>query len=121
MSATTDPDARKAFVDGLRALARFLAAHPDVPVPEYRTDILMGLPGDDDEARRGVSAFAAMTGAAVTDTWDKDGHCNAHRAFGPVTLRAYAVSAARMAVHYAESSYAGCVQPDDPAALDEAA
>jgi hypothetical protein len=118
VTATTDPDARKAFIDGLRALARFLTAHPDMPVPAYGGEMLVG--GSDDDPRGFVDAFAAMTGAAVVDTWTKDGHYSAERAFGPIGYRAYAVSDERMAAHYAENSYHGCVRPDDPAALDDA-
>lgn len=114
--ATTDPDARKAFIDGLRALARFLTAHPDMPVPTYGTDLLVSGSNDDDPCGF-VDAFAAMTGATVVDTWAKDGHYRAERSFGPVTYTAYAVSADRMAAYHAEQSYAGCVQP---AALDDA-
>jgi hypothetical protein len=114
MTATTDPDARKAFVDGLRALARFLVSHPDMPVPAYGTTILMS--GSDAEDPRGfVDAFAAMTGAKIDDQWEKNGHYDAPRSFGPVEYNAYAISARRMAAYNAETSYRDCVQPDDPA------
>lgn len=121
MTTTTDPDARKAFIGGLRALARFLASHPDMPVPIYGSDLLLS-GSDADDPRGFVEAFAAMTGAAVTDKWAETGHYDAARSFGPVSYHAYAVSDATMAAYRAETSYAGCVQPDqpaDPAPLDE--
>jgi hypothetical protein len=118
VTTTTDPDARKAFIDGLRALARFLVTHQDMPVPAYGTDVLLSGSKTDDP-RGFVDAFAAMTGAAVEDKWAETGHYDAARAFGPVNYRAYAISDAAMAEHCAWSSYSGCVRPDDPAASDD--
>jgi hypothetical protein len=118
MTATTDPDARKAFVEGLRALARFLVSHSEVPVPAYTTSILLSESCAAD-SRGFVDTFAAMTGAQVDDRWDTSGHYHATRAFGPVEYEAYAISAPAMAAHTALSSYSGCVQPGGPARLGE--
>jgi hypothetical protein len=119
VTATTDPDARKAFVDGLRALARFLVSHPDVPVPAYGTTILLSTLGTDDENRRDVDGFTAATAATVDDDWDRNGHYRAARMFGPVEYAAVAISEARMAAYRAETTCSGCVQPANPAGHDD--
>src|SRR5260370_35518767 len=97
---TTDPDARKAYAAGLRALARFLASHPEAPVPDYGT--VIGLPAvcETDEAeRREVDAFAVVMGASVTA--DRDGYYTASRGFGPVPYEATAITGARVAAYTA--------------------
>lgn len=107
---TTDPETRMAFIAGLRALARFLASHPEAPVPGYGTVIGLPVVGESDEAeRREVDVFAAAMGATVTA--DRDGYYTASRAFGPVSYEATAITSARMAAYTAESSYRGCVSP----------
>ena len=91
---TTDPEVRKAFIAGLRALARYLASHPEAPVPPYGT--MIGLPatgGTDEDNRREVDLFAVVMGATVTD--DRGGYYTASRTFGPVSYEATAISAAR--------------------------
>ena len=116
---TTDPEVRKAFIAGLRALARYLASHPEAPVPPYGT--MIGLPatgGTDEDNRREVDLFAVVMGATVTD--DRGGYYTASRAFGPVSYEATAISAARRAAYLAESSYRGCVVAA-PAGLSEVA
>lgn len=93
-------DAREAFVAGLRELADFLAADPAVPVPKYGETILLTTHGDDDENRRAVDEFAAAVGAAAPDGWDEYGSYAASRAFGPVTYKAVAHSAASMDLYH---------------------
>ena len=112
---TTDPDTRKAYVAGLRALARFLAAHPEAPVPDYGTVIGLPAVGESDEAeRREVDVFAVVMGASVTA--DRDGYYTASRAFGPISYEATAITDARMAAYTAGTSYRGCVSPEARAA-----
>jgi hypothetical protein len=73
---TVDPDTRKAFVAGPRALAGFLASHPEVPVPDYGTAIGLPVVGGTDEDERGelgrvdakCATLAGLTGAAVAFT-----------------------------------------------------
>jgi hypothetical protein len=112
---TTDPEVRRAYVAGLRALARFLASHPEAPVPDYGTTIGLPVVGETDEdERREVDVFAAAMGAVVTA--DRDGHYTVSRAFGPIRYGATAITAERMAAHDAETSYRGCVSPEARAA-----
>ena len=121
---TTDPDARKAFIDSLRQLARFLASHPGAPVPKWGETILLTTHGTDDEDRRAVDEFAAVMGATITDDWDENGRYLASRIFGVIRYEAIAHSEATMAAYRAGQSYSDCVQPDaldQPDALGEAA
>jgi hypothetical protein len=76
---------RAAWVTGLRDLAEFLAAHPDVPVPPaYHTHTLNVFPeGDSDDDRRAETDRAAgVLGTAAAETGG--GHYRATRSFGPV-------------------------------------
>jgi hypothetical protein len=104
---TTNPDARQAFIDGLRSLADFLAANPIVPVPRYGHEITLHTSGSDADNRRTVEEFAAITGAALTD----EVHYRASRSFGPVAYQAVAIPAAAMDAHRALMSYDGSVTP----------
>jgi hypothetical protein len=103
----TDP--RAEFIAALRDLADYLAEDPALPVP-YRLSVnVFPGPGTDAEDRAEVDQFAAMTGAT---TAEEDGHYTAIKDFGPIEYTAVAVSSARMALHWAEASYRGCVEPD---------
>jgi hypothetical protein len=95
---TTDPAAREAFIAGLRELADFLAASPAVPVPKYGETILLTTHGTDEENRRAVDEFAAVTGADTPDGWNEYGSYAAARTFGVIGYKAVAHSAASMAV-----------------------
>jgi hypothetical protein len=102
-------DHRAEFIAALRDLADYLAEHPALLVP-YRLSVnVFPAHGTDTEERAGVDQFAAMTGAT---TAEQDGHYKAIKAFGPIEYTAVAISSARMAVHWAEASYRGCVEPD---------
>ena len=62
--STLNPDDRAAWIDGLRSLACFLEAHPDVPVPErYHTQYLSVIPHGGEDERR---AAASMPCAAIS-------------------------------------------------------
>lgn len=121
VTLSTDPEARQAFVAGLRALARFVASHPDVPVPAYGTAIKLHTFGTDDQDRHDVDTFAAALSVTAAESGGGGHHYIASRAFGPVSYEAIAIPAATMAVHEAETSYRGCVHPDDAADLGEVA
>jgi hypothetical protein len=92
---STDADNRTAFIDGLLALACFLEAHPDVPVPgNYRDTLkLIVFPGGDtdEEKRAGVDDVAVMLGVTAEDPRDIGQYCAALR-FGPVTYEACAIT-----------------------------
>jgi hypothetical protein len=83
---------RAAWVAGLRELADFLAAHPDVPVPPaYHTQGICEFPdGDSDAERRaGVDRAAAALGVRAAGSWG--GHYKASARFGPVEYAAVAI------------------------------
>jgi hypothetical protein len=78
---------RAAWVAGLRDLADFLAAHPDVPVPPaYHDQGITVFPGGgtDDERRAGADRAAGVLGVRAAETGG--GHYRAERSFGPVTF-----------------------------------
>ena len=120
MSTTTDPDTRAAFISGLRELADFLAANPDVPVPSYGTSIqLCPLKGDDDANLLAVREFSAAIGVPAPDGFTKDGRADAGRTFGPIRYHAYASTRAhtdlynaaqRVAQEYEDSITAGSAE-----------
>jgi len=112
MSFTTDPDARQAFITGLRDLAWYLAAHPAVPVLRYGTEIHLHANSTDDGGCAQVDHFARQLGATAENSIAHDGHYEAARCFGPVGYKIIAISQARMAHYHAEASYTGCVTPD---------
>ena len=112
MSFTTDPDARQAFIAGLRDLAWYLASHPAVPVSRYGTEIHLHADSTDDGGCAQVDHFARRLGATADNSIANDGHYEAVRCFGPVGYKMIAISDARMARHHAEASYTGCVIPD---------
>ena len=82
---TADEGNRAGFIDGLRDLADYLAAHEDVPVPDY-PETLHAFPDGDsnDERRAAVDAAAAVLG---TDTAERPNSRQyyAERTFGPLT------------------------------------
>lgn len=112
MSPTTDPDTRQAFITALRDLADYLDRHPAVPVPRYGTEIQLCASSADDGGCAQVNHFARHTGATIDNRLAHSGHYEAVRSFGPVGYRIIAISDARMARYYAETSYSGCVAPD---------
>ena len=105
----TDP--REAFVNGLHALASYLDAHPDVPIPVYGTQILVGLREVEDGGDTDVmNAASALRGRfACTET----GGCETWRAFGPVAYKVFALSRDSIARYRAETTYRGCITPAD--------
>jgi hypothetical protein len=112
MSFTTDPEIRQALITGLRELADYLDQHPAVPVPTYGAEIYLSASSTDDGGCAQVAQFARQLGVPVPNAISYSGHYEAARQFGPVGYRMIAISDARMARHYAETSYSGCVTPD---------
>lgn len=87
-----DTTERQAFIAGLRELAEFLETNPDVPAPEYGTDVLVFPPRvPDDEKRREIDLIASRIGSETETTCG--GHYSASRQFGPVKFRAVAIPA----------------------------
>jgi hypothetical protein len=113
--SSTNPDDRAALVYGLLALACFLEAHPDVPVPEsYFTQHISVIPygADDDERRAAVDAAAAALGVTADDPHGS-GHYKAAREFGPIAYEIFTISAAARARSDAQDSYRYSVRLDD--------
>ena len=121
-TAPADPK-RAALVAGLRELADWYAAHPDMPMPAYpgfRHCVL----GDDDAAGVAeVERIAEQLGMTAT----RDGNsASVKRQFGGVAFEAFYVSRARSASYAALTSYRGSVVPETSAeseadAVDEPA
>ena len=86
---------RAALVAGLRDLADFLAAHPDVPVPPaYHEETIHDFPdGDTDEERRaGVDRAADAMGVPAAET--RGGHYKATARFGPLAYEVLMIPSA---------------------------
>jgi hypothetical protein len=121
MHCIPDPHQRDEFVKGLRALARYLTAHPDIPVPDYGSDILLHADSDQDGGFAQVDRVASLLRAPVTDDTASDGHYRATRSFGPVSYTVVSIPEARMARVDAYMSYRDSVIPDtSPAARSDA-
>ncbi|WP_019634589.1 hypothetical protein [Actinomadura atramentaria] len=103
------PALRAAAVRGLRELADFLTAHPDLP-PPYASDFFSpSLPRTTEEDERAeVERIAEVLGIEAVAG---DGECSARRFFGPVKYRAFALTRASMDRYRAWSSYSGSVTP----------
>lgn len=110
MSNPTQPDPRQAVIDGLRDLADFLEANPDVPVNGRHGIAYSAVVGSDDADRAEVDRVAALLDVKATDD---QGHYIASRYFGPIQYRAVAIPSEQMRRYRAEHSYAGVVQPAD--------
>jgi hypothetical protein len=112
---TIDPAARQAFIVGLRELASYLAANPDVPVPSYGTSIDVHVAETENGGREKVNEVAALLGTRVDDETADDGHYTTTRDFGPVAYRIVSIPQTYQARYEAYSSYWGCVTPDTQA------
>jgi hypothetical protein len=112
---TPDPDARVSAITGLRQLADYLDAHPDVPVTEYSWDLLAFAreKNDDHAARAEVDHVADLLDVDVQDHTPNGGHYIAARSFGRVTYEFLHIPACQRARHRAHMSYADNVIPDD--------
>jgi hypothetical protein len=116
---STNAADRAALIKGLRALASFLEAHPDVPVPPAYHEITVHYfppDGTDDEQRAAVDAVASALGTTAGDPEDC-GYYETERVFGPVVYKALAISHQRRALHAAWASYSGAVSVDDDQAV----
>ncbi|PSK96044.1 hypothetical protein CLV63_113207 [Murinocardiopsis flavida] len=114
MFSYATPEERAALITGLRDLAAYLEAHPEVPVfgrVEMNVSIIgdYGVEVDDADKRAELERIAALADAPIQS---RNGQHTAKRGFGPVTYRATAIDRARMDAHQALYSYEGSVQPD---------
>ncbi|WP_433463951.1 hypothetical protein [Spirillospora sp. CA-128828] len=109
----TPRDKRTAFVQGLRELAAFIEAHPDLPVPHSDSSVGPYLgnstPDTDQQRRAEVDRIASILGVTTSG----DSHYKASRRFGPIAYTAVAISSAVMERHAAHMSYYNVIQPAD--------
>jgi hypothetical protein len=103
---------RTKVITGLRRLADWLDAHPDVPVPPFGWDLNVYTRTDDDAASRAeVDRIAAILGADVADDTAWGGHYRTERSFGLVSYGAVHVPARTTAAFGALMSCRDCVTP----------
>jgi hypothetical protein len=108
-----DPTRHEQVAAGLRELADFIAAHPDMPIPTYPAVACpVGSETDDEPGLAQVTAAAAILGVEVSSR-------SAVRYFGPVEYRVSHATRDRMARYNAAHSYEGAVQPEDGGSLDD--
>jgi hypothetical protein len=87
--ASTRPVARAQFINGLRDLASFLAAHLGYPVPDSAE--ITVFPDGNGYAGRCAHVDRLAVALGVTPV-NSLGHYSAERDFGPITFRVVAVS-----------------------------
>jgi hypothetical protein len=109
-----DTAQRAQIIQGLRDLADFLQAHPEVPVQPYSIHCINYYPvieNDDDAAACAeVTRVAGLLG--VEPAWNHSGtHYSAVKRFGLIRYEAVLVTEASMAAHHAAATYDGCVTP----------
>lgn len=103
---------RIALITGLRDLAAFLEANPDLPIPRSATVHHFPRRVDDTDLCAAVDQIAAQLGTPVDVDEVPHGHYGTSIHFGPVEYRAVAILSAARARHLAETSYQGCVSPE---------
>ncbi len=111
MIHTTSTQDRAAFVDGLRALADFLATHGELPLPPYDSDVTVYTDGTDDAKGAEVDRIARCLSVRPGH---HQGLYKARRRFGPVAYQAVMLPNASLAATNALMSYSGSVQPEEP-------
>ncbi|WP_433245878.1 hypothetical protein ACQPYK_44245 [Streptosporangium sp. CA-135522] len=104
-------DRRAALINGLRDLAAFLEANPDVPAPCFPR-IHYFAEGTDSEMRAEIDGIAALLGTEIDPGDLGYGHYRTGLNFGPVEYTAVGILARARARHDADVSYTGCVAPD---------
>jgi hypothetical protein len=80
---------REAFIAGLRELADFLAANPDVLVPRNPGFALIVHAADTAAREAGANLAATPLGAVVDDIGE--GYYDARRTFGPIAYSVIAI------------------------------
>ena len=111
---SSDPAARQHFITGLRALADYLQARPDMPVPHYGATIHICASDAEDGGQDEIRHMAQCLDAPVST--GTDGSVETRKTFGSVTYLAFAMTRAAVARSAAQRSYYGSVIPDEAAA-----
>lgn len=109
------PDPRAELLAGLRELADFIAAHPEMPIPEYPafTHCIGPCPDAD-----GLAVAQQLAEVLDVEPTVSGGHTDVKRLFRGLEYRAFYITRDRMAAHTAEQSYTRNVQVDGPSVLD---
>jgi hypothetical protein len=108
------PGERSSLIAGLRDLADFLEARPEVPTPRWIDMLVFPPHGTDDEVKAEIKRIAALIDVSVNDQTADDGHYTAARKFRPVQYEAVAILAGWQARRAARMSYAeNIIVPDD--------
>ncbi|MCW2882524.1 MAG: hypothetical protein JWQ95_6624 [Sphaerisporangium sp.] len=109
----TDIDSRDAVIAGLKDLATFLEANPEIPVPRQGVTALY-FPDRtiDAEMTAEIDQIALRLGSSIDPEDVSYGQYRTGIDFGPVTYEAIAILAAWRAQYEADSSYYGCVVPE---------
>lgn len=107
------PDRRTAFATGLRELADFIEANPELPIPRSSTVIhYFPQQAPDAEMCTEIDRIAEILGTEIDPDHLPHGHYTTSRCFGPISYEAAAILADARARHAALSSYQDCVTPD---------
>lgn len=104
---------REAFINGLRALADYLDTYVDIPVPVYGTRIAVSAREVEDGGDIEVMDAAVAMICNYKET--ANGGMETSRAFGPVVYKVFALPKESLARFEAESTYRGCITPDQAA------
>ncbi|MFD1120837.1 hypothetical protein [Sphaerisporangium aureirubrum] len=108
-----DTDHHTAFIAGLRQLATFLEANPEVPVPRHSTSIAYFPERTADaEMCAEIDRITALCGSKIDPGSLTHDHYGTTLCFGPIRYEAFAVLANARARHDAFVSYQGCITPD---------
>jgi hypothetical protein len=108
----TDNRHRLHLITGLRALAGWLEATPNAPVP-LSADLYVFPHGPEDAKRAEVDRLAALLSAEIDTESLNHGHYSMRRHFGPVTYSITAINDQCHARHVAAQTYADAVTPDE--------
>ncbi|MEU7004498.1 hypothetical protein [Nonomuraea sp. NPDC046570] len=103
---------RTALITGLRDLAAFLEANPDLPVPRGATVHHFPRRVNDVDLCAEVDQIAAHLGTVVDAEEIPHGHYSTSIHFGPVEYKAVAILSDARARYAAHDSYHGCIQPE---------
>ena len=108
--SSTDTGKRTEFIDGLRQLADFLAANPNLPVPGTGTEIIVTVSDAEDG---GITEILELSIVLAAPFAERGGFYRTARKFGPLIYLGVSQTRASLARYRAYLSYYGCVTPDD--------
>ncbi|MGI5207504.1 hypothetical protein ACQEU6_38745 [Spirillospora sp. CA-108201] len=106
-----DTNQRTRLITGLRALAEYLEANPEVPAP-CGTELMVFVQGSDHAQRIEIDRVASLVGTKVSAPDPFSRHYRVTRDFGLVTYSAIAIPNAVRASYDALMTYDGAVIAD---------